>query len=121
MVTPDPASVESLLSWASILQDRVSYVVVENSISPEPDFRSWRESLQAEEFRHAFHPAIVRMEYRLPEIEMAARQRGATLAQLATRSAGVPELCQSSSVIRARSYRRRLHSELDAVREVLLP
>ena|ERR1700722_6070417 len=32
VVTSDPASVESLLSWAAQLQDRVSYVVVLNHV-----------------------------------------------------------------------------------------
>ena len=33
VVTPDPASVESILAWANRLQDRVEYVVVENATS----------------------------------------------------------------------------------------
>jgi MinD-like ATPase involved in chromosome partitioning or flagellar assembly len=33
VVTPDPASVESILAWANRLQDRVDYVVVENATS----------------------------------------------------------------------------------------
>jgi|SRR5579872_1363823 len=33
VITPDPASVESVLSWANRLQDRVQYVVVQNATS----------------------------------------------------------------------------------------
>jgi len=33
VVTPDPASVESVLAWASRLQERVEYVIVENATS----------------------------------------------------------------------------------------
>ncbi len=38
VVTPDPASVESVLAWASRLQDRVEYVVIENATSALADF-----------------------------------------------------------------------------------
>ncbi len=38
IVTPDPASVESILSWAARLQDRVDYVVVENATTHQADF-----------------------------------------------------------------------------------
>ncbi len=33
IVTADPASVESVLAWAARLQDRVKYLIVENSIT----------------------------------------------------------------------------------------
>lgn len=33
-----PASVESILSWAARLQDRVNYVVVENAMTHQADF-----------------------------------------------------------------------------------
>jgi hypothetical protein len=39
VVTPDPASVESVLGWANRLQDRAHYLVVQNATSPQADFR----------------------------------------------------------------------------------
>ncbi len=44
VVTPDPASVESVLAWASRLQDRVEYVIVENATSALADFTYWRST-----------------------------------------------------------------------------
>jgi len=44
VVTPDPASVESILAWADRLQDRVQYVVVENATSTLSDFTYWRST-----------------------------------------------------------------------------
>jgi len=38
IVTSDPASVESVLAWASRLQRRTAYLIVENSISEHTDF-----------------------------------------------------------------------------------
>ena len=41
MVTPDPASVASVLDWASFLQDRVEYLIVKNSTVKLSDFGYW--------------------------------------------------------------------------------
>ena len=41
VITPDPASVESVLAWANRLQDRVQYVVVQNATSPQSTFSYW--------------------------------------------------------------------------------
>ncbi len=69
VVTPDPASVESVLAWASRLQDRVEYVVVENANTPLSDFTYWRGTEQANRFREAFSPTVLQMEFRLAELE----------------------------------------------------
>jgi hypothetical protein len=79
VVTPDPASVESLLAWASRLQERVEYVVVENATSSPADFTYWRSTKQAIRFREAFSPEILQMEFRLAELENPLRQHGIQL------------------------------------------
>jgi MinD-like ATPase involved in chromosome partitioning or flagellar assembly len=121
IVTPDPASVESVLSWAAKLQDRVDYVVVENATTHQADFSYWRDSQQAGQFRTAFNPVALRMEFRLPELENPARQHGVTLGEIVERQSDVPELQRASLVIRAQSYRRRLFEEIENAKGVLLP
>ena len=121
IVTPDPASVESILSWAARLQDRVNYVVVENAMTHQADFSYWRDSEQAKQFRTVFQPVVLTMEFRLPELENPARQHGVTLGQIAERRLKVPELQRASLVIRAQSYRRRLFEEIDKAKALLLP
>lgn len=121
IVTPDPASVESVLSWAARLQDRVSYVIVENAITHQPDLSYWRDSKQADQFRFAFHPAVLNMEFRLPDLENPSRQHGITLSQIVERQIQVPELRRASLVIRAQSYRRRLFEEIEKAKGFLLP
>ena len=121
VITPDPASVESVLSWATRLQQRVDYVIVENCTSPGAEFRYWEESEPAKRFREFFHPTVLRMEYRLADLENPARQHGATLGQVAERKTAVPELQKASLVMRAQAYRRRLFTTFDEVRDVLLP
>ena len=121
IVTPDPASVESILNWAARLQDRVNYVVVENAMTHQADFSYWRDSEQAKQFRTVFQPVVLTMEFRLPELENPARQHGVTLGQIVERRLKVPELQRASLVIRAQSYRRRLFEEIDKAKGLLLP
>ena len=121
VVTADPASVESVLTWASRLQNRVSYLIVENSTTEQADFTYWRESEQARQFQKVFEPAVIRMDYRLPDLENASRNHGVTLGQIAGRTTNAPELQKASFVMRAQSYRRRMFAEFDRVKELLLP
>jgi hypothetical protein len=121
IVTPDPASVESVLAWANRLQDRVEYVIVENAMSALADFTYWRSTKQANQFRQVFAPTILQMEFRLAELENPLRQYGIQLGQVADRKTVVDELKRASLVMRAQSYRRRLFSEFDRAREAFLP
>lgn len=121
LVTPDSASVESVLSWASRLQRRVAYLIVENHPTEHADLAYWRDAAQAEQFRQVFQPAVIQMDFRLPALENAARQHGVTLGQVASRQTQVPELAKASLVMRAQAYRRKLFGEFERVRELLLP
>ena len=121
VVTPDPASIQSLLAWASRLHHRVRYLVVENASNSQPDFSYWHDTEQARLFREQFQPVILAMEFRLPDLENAARQHGFTLGQVADRSASIPILQKTSLVLRAQAYRRRLFLEFDKAAELLLP
>jgi MinD-like ATPase involved in chromosome partitioning or flagellar assembly len=121
IVTPDPASVESVLAWANRLQERVEYVIVENATSALADFTYWRSTKQANQFRQVLTPAILQMEFRLAELENPLRQHGIQLGQVADRKTAVDELKRASLIMRAQSYRRRLFSEFDRTREAFLP
>lgn len=121
VVTADPASVESVLAWAASLQNRVTYLIVENSLTQGSDFTYWHESLQAQEFRKVFNPAVIHMDFRLPDLENATRNHGVSLGQVASRKTDAPELQKASLVMRAQSYRRRIFAEFDTVKELLLP
>ena len=121
VVTPDPASVESVLAWANRLQERVQYLIVQNATSPQSDFSYWDSAEQALRFREALSPTVIRMEFRLAELENPARQHGIRLGQVATRQNSINELKRASIAMRAESYRRRLFSEFDRAKEMFLP
>jgi MinD-like ATPase involved in chromosome partitioning or flagellar assembly len=120
VVTSDPASVESVLAWAARLQNRVAYLIVENSIALNADFTYWRESREAHQFRETFRPSVIQMDFRLAELENATRNYGVTLGQVAARKTDAIELQRASLVMRAQSYRRRLFAEFDKVKGLLL-
>lgn len=121
VVTSDPASVESVLAWANRLQDRAQYLIVQNATNPQVDFSYWESAEQAIRFREALSPIVIRMEFRLAELENPARQHGIHLGQVATRQNAINELKRASIVMRAESYRRRLFSEFDRAKEMFLP
>jgi MinD-like ATPase involved in chromosome partitioning or flagellar assembly len=121
IVTDDPASVESILGWAAKLQKRVAYLIVKNSTSQHSNFNYWDDSDEAIHFMEAFSPAVIQMDFRLPELENAARNHGATLGEIAKRETDAVELKKASLVMRAQSYRRQLFSEFEKVKELLKP
>jgi hypothetical protein len=81
----------------------------------------WDSAEQAIRFREALSPIVIRMEFRLAELENPARQHGIRLGQVATRQNAINELKRASIVMRAESYRRRLFSEFDRAKEMFLP
>ena len=119
LVTPDPASVESVLAWGRTLQHHVQYLVVKNALTDPADFKYWEDAAAAVEFRRVFQPRVINMEYRLAKVENPARQHGVTLATVANRDATIPELQQTTVVMRAQAYRRNLFAQLDGVKDLL--
>jgi hypothetical protein len=120
MVTPDPASVASVLAWGGFLQDRVDYLIVKNATVKLSDFGYWDTDPQAVEFRRVFQPKVISMEYRLHDIEFEAREHGLTLQAVAERKTTLPVLSLAGSVWRAQAYRRNIFKELDRVKDLLI-
>jgi MinD-like ATPase involved in chromosome partitioning or flagellar assembly len=120
IVTPDPASVESVLSWAKALQRRVDYLIVKNSLTDPADFSYWDQTPASADFRRTFQPKVIEMEYRLPKVENPARQHGVTMNRVAERKTDIRELQQTTVVMRAQAHRRNLFAELELVEEILL-
>ena len=121
VITSDPASVESVLTWADRLQRRVSYLIVENQADDRGNFTYWRESAQARAFQETFQPAVMQMAYRLPHLEAAMRNHGVTLTEVVKHQTTVPELQLSKAIIRAEGYRERMFEQFEKVKELLLP
>ncbi|HEY5743423.1 MAG TPA: hypothetical protein VIS99_12875 [Terrimicrobiaceae bacterium] len=121
VVTADPGSVASILTWAGALKNQVSYLIVLNELENEGEPFTYWHSKEASQFRELAKPVVITMHSRRPDLEQAARNHGVTLAQIADRKAKVPELTAASIVMRAQSYRRRLDAAFERAAEILLP
>jgi hypothetical protein len=119
VVTYDPATVESVLSWASHLGDRVDYLLVKNSLREGSGFPGL-ELEPAARFLKRFQPAIVDMSLRVAEYEQAARLHGLTPGAVAEGKVEVQELRGLGIKIRAATYRRNLENQLAEHPTVLL-
>jgi MinD-like ATPase involved in chromosome partitioning or flagellar assembly len=121
MVTPDPATMDSVLKWADALQKRTAYIICKNSMNLRSDFSFWETAEPVAKFRKVFQPQEIEMEYHMPSVETPARNHGLTMGRVAARSHGVAELNQFASVVRAQAYRRNMYAQLDRIKSVLLP
>jgi MinD-like ATPase involved in chromosome partitioning or flagellar assembly len=121
LVTPDPASVDSVIKWANALQDRTDYLIVKNAVNNPSSFDAWDRAELAEQFRRTLRPQVIEMEYHMPSVEFTARNHGVTIGRVAARQHNVPELNQFTHVIRAQAYRRHMYAEFDRVKDLLLP
>ena len=121
LVTPDPATVDSVLKWAGALQNRTDYLIVKNSVNNPSDFTVWDQAAKAEKFRATLKPEVIAMEYHTPSVEFPARNHGLSVGRVADGNHEVPELNQFTVRIRAQAYRRHMYAEFDRVREILLP
>jgi len=121
LVTPDPATVDSVVKWAHALQDRTDYLIVKNSVTNPSNFNAWDRAELAQQFRQNLHPQVIEMEYHMPSVEGPARNHGLTIGRVASRQHDVQELNQFTHVIRAQAYRRHIYAEFDRVKDLLLP
>jgi hypothetical protein len=122
VVTADPGSVESVVTWAEHLNDDVEYLIILNELDqPGETFRYWHESKQAKDFVAFSTPTVIKMASRRPDLEQAARNHGVSLAQIAERKTKAPDLVSASIVMRAQSYRRRMDAEFDTAADILFP
>ena len=121
LITPDPATTDSVLKWAGALQNRTDYLIVKNSVNNPSDFTIWEEAEKAKKFRATSKCQVVEMEYHQPTVEFPARNHGLTVGRVAAGTHDVPELNQFTVRIRAQKYQRKMFAELDRVSGVLLP
>jgi len=124
VVTSDPASVDSVLTWAAQLEHRVQYLIVKNQQTDDTSFLYWDSSLQANEFRcrHAKRIREITLEWRIPKMQDAVRNHGATLGSIINKERpDVAELTTPARLARASVYRTNQFQRLDTVRDMLLP
>jgi hypothetical protein len=118
----DPASVETIFSWASKLRDRVSYLIVKNERDSE-DFPYFDDTPEGAKFRELAHPTIIRFEKRETDIQHELNAWGITLEQAvsATHENKGAELKRYSTLMRMKGLKARFEAELEKAHDLLLP
>ena len=120
VITPDPASVESVLAWANRLQDRVQLSSrmqqAHNQTSATGILRSKRCG-----FGSLCHQQWSGWNFDWPSWKIPRGSTEYDSGRFAARQNSVDELKRASIVMRAESYRRRLFSEFDRAKEMFLP
>jgi hypothetical protein len=118
----DPASVETIFSWASRLRDRVSYLIVKNERDSD-SFPYFDDTPEGAKFKELAHPTIIRFERRESDIQHELNARGLTLEQavnVGEKDLG-PELKRVSTLMRMKGIKLRFDVELEKATNLLLP
>lgn len=119
VVTYDPASMESVLTWANHLNRRVDYLIVKNTVRDHAGFPVL-ESDSVKEFVRNFNPTVIGMPLRIAEYEQLARTHGLTPGAVAEGRTDIPELKRLGIQIRAAGYRKAVESQLLEVNSLLV-
>lgn len=121
VVTKDPGSVESVLTWAFHLGDRVKYLIVLNELVRGTGFDAWTGAPPVRSFCEALHPAIVAFQNRNPDFEDMLRSHALTLERVILRQHEVEWFKSLTRIIQARRYQQEAYDAFDAAAAILLP
>ena len=103
-------------------QDRVSYLIVLNKLSnPNENFTYWHSAEEAKKFCKTYKPEVMVLGSINPDLQIAVRNHGLTLGQVADGQVEVPELKASKFKIRAQQVGRQVTEEFDRVAGAILP
>ncbi|MDB4265118.1 hypothetical protein N9891_00055 [bacterium] len=122
VTTNEAGSVQSTLKWASHLQDRVRYVVVQNELTEaDSQFEYLNDEPQFQEFKKLFSAGVITMKKRPLDLESEMRNHTATLDQVANGKVKDQFLLKTRNRIRAKIAQNQYLAELETVSEFLIP
>jgi CobQ/CobB/MinD/ParA nucleotide binding domain len=121
IVTKDPGSVESVLTWAYHLGDRVRYLVVLNDLVRGTGFDAWCTTPQVNEFVAAAKPSVIAFQNRNPDFEDMLRANHLTLEKVVDRGHSISWFHSLTRIVQARRYQQEAHTAFESVSDLLLP
>ena len=122
VTTDDAGAVQSVLTWAKHLQDRVKYLVVLNEMrQADCEFAYWKAEPATKRFEEAFCPHFMVMLARIQEFQAELRNQTATLQQVVDGEIDTPFFQKLKNRYRAERYRRGMNEGFDEAAEILLP
>ena len=121
IVTKDPGSVESVLTWAYHLGDRVRYLIVLNELVRGTGFDAWCTAPQVNEFIAAAQPSVIAFQNRNPDFEDMLRANHLTLEKVISREHSINWFHSLTRIVQARRYQQEAYSAFESASHVLLP
>jgi hypothetical protein len=122
VTTNDAGSVQSILKWASNLEDAVDYLIVLNEMrSPRCNFRYWKGAPKVAEFVELMDPSVMTMRARLEEFQAEVRNHTCTLDAIIAGEVDSKFFRYTRNIVRAKIYQRQLFESFDAASSILLP
>jgi CobQ/CobB/MinD/ParA nucleotide binding domain len=121
IVTKDPGSVASVLSWAYHLGSRVRYLIVLNELVRGSGFDAWCTTPEVQEFVTRTAPAIIALQNRNPDFEDMLRANHLTLEKVINRRHSVDWFHSLTRIVQGRRYQQEAHDAFESVSHILLP
>ncbi len=121
IVTKDPGSVESVLTWAYHLGDRVRYLIVLNELVRGTGFDAWCTAPQVNEFIAAAQPSVIAFQNRNPDFEDMLRANHLTLEKVISREHLISWFHSLTRIVQARRYQQEAYSAFESASHILLP
>jgi hypothetical protein len=121
IVTKDPGSVASVLSWAYHLGNRVRYLIVLNELVRGSGFDAWCTTPEVQEFVTRTAPAIIALQNRNPDFEDMLRANHLTLEKVINRRHSVDWFHSLTRIVQGRRYQQEAYDAFESVSHILLP
>jgi hypothetical protein len=121
IVTKDPGSVASVLSWAYHLGGRVRYLIVLNELVRGTGFDAWCTTPQVNEFVASAKPSIIAFQNRNPDFEDMLRANHLTLEKVINKEHSISWFHSLTRIVQARRYRQEAYNAFESASHILLP
>ena len=121
IVTKDPGSVESVLTWAHHLGDRVRYLIVLNELLRGTGFDAWTDTPEVKAFVAAAKPKVIGLQNRNPDFEDMLRANRLTLEKVIAKDHSVDWFKSLTRIVQARRYQQEAYGACESASQILLP
>ena len=121
IVTKDPCSIASVLTWAYHLGNRARYLVVLNELVRGTGFDAWCTTPAVKDFVATTKPAVVSLQNRNPDFEDMLRANHLTLERVISREHSVAWFHSLTRIVQARRYQQEAYTAFESAAHILLP
>ena len=121
IITKDPGSVESVLTWAYHLGDRVRYLIVLNELVRGTGFDAWTDTPEVRAFVATATPKVIGLQNRNPDFEDMLRANRLTLERVIAKDHSIEWFKSLTRIVQARRYQQEAYSAFESASQILVP